>query len=302
MDPQHTIIDSQLGSFTLQKAFIQYLQSLAQSGILELPAANDQMQSQVAQAVQATDQWLASNGAAPANSADSVAASTASQPHESAQPIASVQRKSQPEEVSSVAQHQSSRQVPGISAAEQLRILEKQVRQCELCPELVANRTQTVFGVGSPKARLCFLGEAPGADEDRQGEPFVGAAGQLLTRIIQACKMTREEVYILNTLKCRPPNNRNPTPEECTRCSPFLDQQLKAIRPEFICCLGGIAAKHLLETELSVGRLRGKWHLYEGIKVMVTYHPAYLLRNPDAKRQVWDDMKFLMNEMGHDYS
>ena len=114
--------------------------------------------------------------------------------------------------------------------------------------------------------------------------------------------MERQEVYILNTLKCRPPKNRNPAEAECSDCRPFLDQQLEIIAPEFICCLGGIAAKHLLDSELSVGRLRGKLHNYQGIKVVVTYHPAYLLLNPDAKREVWSDMKFLMNEMGHDFS
>lgn len=159
-------------------------------------------------------------------------------------------------------------------------------------------RTQTVFGVGSPAARLCFLGEAPGADEDRQGEPFVGKAGQLLTRIIEACTLSRSQVYILNVLKCRPPGNRNPLPDEVANCREYLDGQLELIRPEFICCLGAVAAQTLLETTTPISQMRGRMFDYLGIKVMCTYHPAYLLRNPAAKRQVWDDMKWLMAQMG----
>ncbi len=155
-----------------------------------------------------------------------------------------------------------------------------------------------MFGVGNPKARLCFLGEAPGADEDAQGEPFVGRAGQLLTKIIEACTLKREDVYILNVLKCRPPNNRPPTPEESANCREYLEGQLEIIRPEFICCLGATAAKQLLATEVSISKLRGKFQTYRGIRVMCTYHPAYLLRNPEAKRDVWEDMKTLMREMG----
>jgi uracil-DNA glycosylase family 4 len=155
-----------------------------------------------------------------------------------------------------------------------------------------------VFGVGSPTTRLVFLGEAPGADEDKQGEPFVGRAGQLLTKIIEACTLKREDVYILNVLKCRPPNNRPPTPEESANCKEYLDAQLDIIRPEFICCLGSTAAKNLLNTEVPISKLRGKFQTYRGIRVMCTYHPAYLLRNPDAKKDVWADMKVLMREMG----
>lgn len=180
----------------------------------------------------------------------------------------------------------------------QLAIVQREVAKCTRCDVLAATRTQTVFGVGNPEARLCFLGEAPGADEDRQGEPFVGRAGQLLTRIIEACTLKREDVYILNVLKCRPPDNRNPTREEATNCRGFLDRQLEIIKPEYICCLGSVAAQALLDTTAPIGRLRGKFHDYEGIPVLCTYHPAYLLRNPSAKRQVWDDMKILMRQMG----
>ena len=169
---------------------------------------------------------------------------------------------------------------------------------CTRCHELAETRTQTVFGVGNPQARLCFLGEAPGADEDRQGEPFVGRAGQLLTKIIEACTLRREDVYILNVLKCRPPGNRNPLPEEAANCRGFLDRQLAIIRPEYICCLGAVAAQNLLASEQSIGKMRGRLHDYQGIKVLCTYHPAYLLRNPEAKKDVWQDMQFLMREMG----
>lgn len=181
-----------------------------------------------------------------------------------------------------------------------LAALAKKVSVCTRCAELARTRTQTVFGVGNPHARLVFLGEAPGADEDRQGEPFVGAAGQLLTRIIEACTLRREDVYIFNVLKCRPPGNRNPLPVEAANCREYLDAQLAILRPEYLCCLGAVAARNLLATDAPIGRLRGRFHDYQGIKVLCTYHPAYLLRNPSAKRQVWDDMQILMAEMGID--
>ena len=179
-----------------------------------------------------------------------------------------------------------------------LDVIRRQVAACPRCPELCSTRKQTVFGVGNSKARLCFLGEAPGADEDAQGEPFVGRAGQLLTKIIEACTLRREDVYILNVLKCRPPNNRPPTLEESANCREYLEGQLDIIRPEFICCLGATAAKQLLGLDIPISKLRGTFQTYRGMRVMCTYHPAYLLRNPDAKRDVWDDMKKLLREMG----
>jgi DNA polymerase len=185
-----------------------------------------------------------------------------------------------------------------ISTAPSLENLQQEVTGCTRCGELARTRTQTVFGVGNPRARLCFLGEAPGADEDRLGEPFVGRAGQLLDRIIEACTMKRSDVYICNILKCRPPGNRNPNPEEAANCRYFLERQLELIEPEFICCLGAVAAQNLLNTTHSIGKLRGKSHTYRGAKVVCTYHPAYLLRNPAAKKDAWEDMKFLMREMG----
>ncbi|RCS50619.1 uracil-DNA glycosylase [Bremerella cremea] len=176
--------------------------------------------------------------------------------------------------------------------------LREAVSGCTLCAELARTRTQTVFGVGSPTARIAFFGEAPGADEDRQGEPFVGRAGKLLTQIIEACSFQREDVYILNTLKCRPPGNRNPTTEENENCRPYFERQLEIIQPEYIVCLGRFAINNLLETVAPIGKLRGQFHPYRGSKVVVTYHPAYLLRNPSAKKDVWEDMKMMLSDMG----
>ncbi len=171
------------------------------------------------------------------------------------------------------------------------------VSQCHRCG-LCETRTQTVFGSGNPQASLVFVGEAPGEEEDKQGLPFVGKAGQLLTTIIEhprSMGMRREDVYICNVLKCRPPGNRNPGVEEMRECEPYLVRQLQMIQPKVICALGGYAAKQLLKTEDPVGRLRGKWHLYHGIPVRVTYHPSYLLRlsgekEKQEKQKVWDDV------------
>lgn len=185
-----------------------------------------------------------------------------------------------------------------VSAAPTLEVLAEEVAACTLCEELASTRKQTVFGVGNPNARLCILGEAPGADEDRLGEPFVGRGGQLLNKIIEACKLKRSDVYILNVLRCRPPGNRNPTEEEAHNCRRFLDRQLQLVDPEFICCMGAVAAQNLLTTTTTIGRLRGSLHDYQGRKVVCTYHPAYLLRNPSAKKYTWDDMKMLMRAMG----
>jgi len=180
-----------------------------------------------------------------------------------------------------------------------LKQVAEKVAKCKKCAELAATRTQTVFGVGNPYSELVFLGEAPGADEDRQGIPFVGRAGQLLTDIItKGMKIKREDVYICNILRCRPPGNRNPSPEEAANCSVFLNRTFEIIQPKYICCLGSIAATNLLETTQTIGRLRGKVHDYNGVKVVCTYHPAYLLRNPSAKSATWEDIKLLMQIMG----
>lgn len=181
-----------------------------------------------------------------------------------------------------------------------LALLSQAVTQCQKCPELVATRTQTVFGVGPIDVELCFVGEAPGGDEDRQGVPFVGQAGQMLNRIITACGLKREEVYICNILKCRPPGNRTPKADECQNCRDFLDRQLQLVRPKFICALGAVAAQNLLNTKIGITRLRGKFYEYKGIPVICTFHPAALLpdRSPEKKRDVWEDMKMLLTRMG----
>lgn len=172
----------------------------------------------------------------------------------------------------------------------------KDMLDCQRC-SLGKTRRNLVFGDGNPRAQIVFIGEAPGADEDEQGVPFVGRAGQLLTRIIEAMGLSRKDVYICNILKCRPPQNRNPLPEEITACEPFLKQQLKIISPRIICALGTFAAKTLLKTEVPISVLRGCFHSYEGMKLMPTYHPAYLLRNPSAKKLVWDDVQLIMKEL-----
>ena len=163
-------------------------------------------------------------------------------------------------------------------------------RRCGLC----GGRSAIVFGEGAPDARLVFVGEGPGYEEDRQGRPFVGPAGQLLTRIIQAMHLTREQVYICNVVKCRPPNNRTPEAAEMAACMPFLERQLTAIQPEVICALGAVAASALMGQNVSITRVRGRFHDYRGIKLMPTFHPSYLLRTPERKREVWEDMKKIM--------
>ena len=182
--------------------------------------------------------------------------------------------------------------------ADLLAPIRERVRVCTKCPHLACSRTQTVFGVGNPDAELMFIGEAPGADEDKQGEPFVGRAGQLLTRIIETMGFTRGEVYIANILKCRPDTpsgsfgNRPPTPREMQTCRPYLVEQIDVIEPKVLVALGAVAVEGLLGTRGTMRELRGRWHSYNGTPLMITYHPAYLLRNqaPSEKRKVWEDM------------
>ncbi len=186
------------------------------------------------------------------------------------------------------------REVP-MDPERELQRLAEEVRRCRSCP-LHQTRKNPVPGEGNPRALLVFVGEAPGADEDLQGRPFVGRAGELLTRIIKAMGLERQEVYITNILKCRPPQNRNPRPDEIRACIPFLWRQLEIIRPKLICALGTFAAQTLLETREKITRLRGRFHPWRGALLMPTYHPAFLLRNPQYKRDVWEDMKMVMAE------
>ncbi len=174
--------------------------------------------------------------------------------------------------------------------------LEQQVKVCHEC-DLYKTRRNIVFGEGNPNAALLFIGEAPGLEEDIQGKPFVGRAGQLLTKIIKAIEMRREDVYIANCLKCRPPKNRTPYPSEIVACRNYLIQQVNIIKPKVICCLGRPAAQTLLMNDSPISKMRGKFYDYHGIRVMPTFHPAYLLRNPAEKRLVWEDMKKVRDEL-----
>ncbi len=185
---------------------------------------------------------------------------------------------------------------PAVVERETLIDISKDLEACSRCG-LMRSRRNIVFGSGNPTAELVFVGEGPGYEEDQQGEPFVGPAGQLLTKIIAAIGLNRDQVYICNIIKCRPPGNRNPEPEEIAACSTFVRRQLSAIGPKYVCALGKFAAQTLLETTEPISRLRGRLHIHNGLRVIPTYHPAYLLRNPDKKRDVWEDMKLLMKEM-----
>src|SRR5581483_5869167 len=179
-----------------------------------------------------------------------------------------------------------------------LRLIREDIGDCTRCRLHKQGRKQIVFGVGNPDAELMFIGEAPGADEDQQGEPFVGRAGQLLTNMIKAMGLSREDVYIANIIKCRPPSNRTPERDECETCSPFLMQQIKVISPKAIVALGAVAAKTLLAVNAPMSELRGNWYDFRGTKLAVTYHPAFLLRDPRQKKEAWKDLQMVMKELG----
>ena len=188
-------------------------------------------------------------------------------------------------------QHEAAQAAEGIAPAETLEHVREDLGDCTRCKLHRLGRRQIVYGVGNPQAALMFIGEAPGHDEDIQGIPFVGRAGQLLTKIIEAIDLKREDVYIANVIKCRPPENRNPEPDEVASCEPFLFRQVQAIRPRVIVALGTFAAQALLRTNDPISRLRGKIFHYGDARLIPTFHPAYLLRSPERKREVWDDMK-----------
>lgn len=259
----------------IQQLIRQQLEDLHRAGVQQLPVACE-MESNPAERIEQNPRPVA---AVPADNADL----------EGAEAMA---------EVEVAAAIKAGTRLSKKARQELLDEVNVRVRACEKCRELCTTRTQTVFGVGNPASRLVFLGEAPGADEDRLGEPFVGRAGKLLDKILEACTLSRQKVYILNILKCRPPNNRNPAGDEAANCDEFLRAQLDIIRPEYICCLGSVAAQNLLATQETIGKLRGRFHPWRGIQVLATYHPAYLLRNPAAKAEVWKDMQFLMKAMG----
>jgi DNA polymerase len=179
-----------------------------------------------------------------------------------------------------------------------LRLIREDIGDCTRCRLHKQGRKQIVFGVGNPQAELMFIGEAPGADEDEQGEPFVGRAGQLLNNMIKAMGLGREEVYIANIIKCRPPGNRTPERDECETCSPFLMRQIEVIGPKAIVALGAVAAKTLLAINAPMAELRGRWYDFRGTKLAVTYHPAFLLRDPRQKKEAWKDLQMVMKELG----
>lgn len=265
MDQADTSIDR------LKRIVVQRLESLGRAGVRQLPR----------------------RAATPLE-----AAAPPSQPA-SPEPAASVPSKPEPSRTAEQERPEDMKKGRSKDKTSALAIVQQEVAACQRCEELACSRTQTVFGVGDPNAKLCFFGEAPGADEDRQGEPFVGRAGKMLNDIIQkGMGMERSDVYILNVLKCRPPGNRNPSPEESVNCREFFERQLEIISPKFICCLGTVAAQNLLQTTTPVGKLRGTVHDYRGAKVVVTYHPSYLLRNPSAKKFTWEDVQLLLGEMG----
>jgi uracil-DNA glycosylase family 4 len=179
-----------------------------------------------------------------------------------------------------------------------LQIIREDIGDCTRCPLHKQGRKQIVFGVGNPNADLMFIGEAPGADEDMKGEPFVGRAGQLLTNMIKAMGLSREEVYIANIIKCRPPGNRQPERDECETCSPFLMRQIAVVKPKAIVALGAVAAKTLLALNAPMSEFRGHWYDFRGTKLAVTYHPAFLLRDPRQKKETWKDLQMVMRELG----
>jgi uracil-DNA glycosylase len=182
--------------------------------------------------------------------------------------------------------------------AQGLRAIREDLGDCIRCRLHKQGRKQIVFGVGNPNAELMFIGEAPGADEDEQGEPFVGRAGQLLNNMIKAMGLRREDVYIANIIKCRPPGNRTPERDECETCSPFLMRQIAVIKPKVIVALGAVAAKTLLAINAPMSELRGRWYDFRGTKLAVTYHPAFLLRDPRQKKEAWKDLQMVMKELG----
>jgi uracil-DNA glycosylase len=259
---------------TLFASVRDYVEQLREEGMEGLPI------SEVSTA--------ANRAASPASAAPAPRPGPAAEPASSAPPAA--RPAPQPVEMFS--------KYPGLEKSDTLDSLREFIGDCRRC-KLWGLRKNLVFGVGDPKAELMFVGEAPGADEDARGEPFVGRAGQLLTDIIErGMGMKRAEVYICNVIKCRPPDNRNPEPDEVASCEPFLNRQIDLVRPRVIVGLGTFAVQALLKVKTPISRLRGQWHDLRGIRMMPTFHPAYLLRNPAEKRAVWHDVQMVLKELG----
>jgi len=208
-------------------------------------------------------------------------------------PAETINRPPIPPHPEAIARTQEASATPAADSAATLKMIRDDLGECTRC-RLHEGRTHLVFGTGNPRARLMFVGEAPGQDEDEQGLPFVGRAGQLLTKMIESMGLKREEVYIANVLKCRPPGNRPPRPDEVATCGPFLRKQIASINPEVLCTLGSFAAQAVLRREDKISSIRGKFFMVDGVMVLPTYHPAYLLRNPGEKRTVWEDLQKIM--------
>jgi DNA polymerase len=292
-------------------ASLQYLEHLGKLGIRNLPKPHSNLKevlvdwsdpapkttqaAQAAQAVQgAPEAKLAHDAPVPLKPRP---AATVQSPVQASPPVSLPNVPKKP----SGPQVESPWLTPARNGAERtdaLAALKLKVEGCRMCNELACGRRQTVFGVGPVTTRFVMVGEAPGAEEDRVGEPFVGPAGQLLDKILVATGIPREQVYILNTIKCRPPNNRVPSEVELENCRPFFEEQLEILQPEYIVCWGATAVRAILGTSEPVGKLRGRFHWYQKAKVVVTYHPSYLLRAPEAKKLTWEDMKMLMRELG----
>jgi DNA polymerase len=275
----------------LKRALSQHLESLNQAGVTHLPLAEGRIDLSPFLGSEASSQNVQSR-TAPHQAAPIPPVSPVKAPA----PIAAPKTEAAPVLFSS-----GPPKACTLSRSEREQVLgeiRQQVAECTRCQELAETRTQTVFGVGNPEAKILFLGEAPGADEDRLGEPFVGKAGQLLDRIIKACTLKREDLYICNILRCRPPGNRNPTDQEAANCREYLDGQIAIVDPDYIVCWGSVAARNLLNTTSPIGKMRGRFFKHGKAKVLCTYHPSYLLRNEAAKKDVWEDMKFLMRDMG----
>jgi uracil-DNA glycosylase family 4 len=261
-------------------------QHLQRSGVQWLPKAQ-------AEAVESLSERFENPKTRPEESvAGPVAAQTPATPSEQAKSIPAAPI------VSSIDKAYAGEHLPVAQRQSQLDEIDDEVKACQRCEILSACRKNTVFGEGSPSPRFVFFGEGPGADEDQIGRPFVGRAGQLLTKMIEACTLNRDDVYILNTVKCRPPGNRNPEPGEIENCRDYYQRQLAILRPEYIVCLGAISSQELLQNKTSVGKMRGRLHRYFESKVLVTYHPAYLLRTPAVKKAAWDDLQLMMLDAG----
>ena len=280
-----------------------YVQSLQASGVEGLPAAPPSLATEgaLAQPVSQSDAADAAQSA-PAALAAPERSAQLNRPEE--EPIAEpvdieIGRSDRPGAQTETASVAIPTEEPSAMASvHTLEELRAEIGDCQRC-RLCEKRNSIVFGVGNPNAEIVFVGEGPGYEEDKQGEPFVGRAGQLLTQIItKGMQMRREDVYIANVVKCRPPENRNPEPDEIAACEPFLLKQLELIKPRVIIALGKFAAQTLLQDTTPITRLRGKWQSYHGIQLMPTLHPAYLLRNPKEKRLVWEDIKAVLREMG----